>query len=90
MRVYWALRGGESSEIYDGIDAKEKVLVYRIGVDRLVEGEVKIVRNIGKPKIINNNSRSKVIDIAVSAALFIEVIGNGGFASGWYETVAMP
>lgn len=92
MRIYWMLRAGESTEIYDGMDgpAHDKVVVYRIGVERLVQGELKIVRPAGKPKIINKDSRTMVIDVATTGALFLEVIGNGGLAFGWYEAVVAP
>ena len=127
------LRGGESTEIYDGVDhpvdgaangsvkvpvrdpvkslakdpakdpardvakepAKEPlkepernpVVIYRIGVERLVQGELKIVRAVGKAKIINKDSHSMVIDVATTGALFLEVFGTGGLAFGWYEVL---
>ena len=89
MRVYWMLRGGESAEIYDGLDSisKSKVLVYRVGVERLINGEVKILRQTGNPKIINSDSRIRVIDMAVAGALYLEVVGKDAVAFGWYETV---
>ena len=90
MRVYWMLQGGESAEIYDGSgrgDPKPSV-VYRVGVERLIRAEVKIVRQDANPKIINADSRIKVTDVPVSGSLFLEVTGNGGCASGWYEAVA--
>lgn len=92
MRIHWLLRAGESIEIYDGMDgpAKDKVVVYRIGIERLVQGELKIVRPIGKAKIINKDSRATVIDVATSGALFVEVIGTRGLAYGWYEAVFAP
>jgi len=61
--------------------------VCRIGVERMVKGEVKIVRSNAKPKIINNDSKVKVADVAVAGALFLEVIGPGATAFGWYEAV---
>jgi len=53
----------------------------------MVKGEVKIVRSNAKPKIINNDSKVKVADVAVAGALFLEVIGPGATAFGWYEAV---
>jgi hypothetical protein len=91
MRVYWMLRGGESAEIYDGAEIEDaKPVVYRVGVERLVEAEVKIVRQDAGAKIINSDSRLKVIDIAVAGALFLEVSGERGVAFGWYEAVVAP
>jgi hypothetical protein len=91
MRVYWMLRGGESLEVYDGMDfAKDKVLVYRIGVERFAQAEVKLVRPNVKAKIISRESRSPIIDIAVSGALYLEVTGKEGCAFGWYETIGEP
>lgn len=92
MRVHWTLRTGESIEVYDGVDgvAKDKVVVYRVGVERFHQGEVKIVRQSGKPKVLTKDSRSPVIDVAVAGALFIEVSGKDGLASGWYEAVLGP
>jgi hypothetical protein len=83
------LKGGESFEIYDGQDptTKDKVVIYRVGVERLVSAEVKVVKPNGKPKILTKDSRHFTIDVAVTGALFLEVIGNGGCASGWFETV---
>ena len=87
MRTYWGIQGGESVELYDGQDAKDSKIIYRICVERLVKCEVKIIRGPHKPKIINNDSRSKVVDVVVSQGLFIEVIGANSFAYGWYEYV---
>jgi hypothetical protein len=89
MRVYWMLRGGESIEVYDGSDpdAKKKIIVYRIGVERMIGAEVKVVRPNGTPKILNAESRSLVIDVATSGSLFLEVLGNNGVAFGWYEAI---
>ncbi len=87
MRVYWMLQGGESAEIYDGLEptAKDHVVVYRVGVERMIKAEVKIVRQKGPPKIINADSRIRVVDVAAAGALFLEVVGGGGSAFGWYE-----
>jgi hypothetical protein len=87
MRVYWMLRGGESVEIYDGSDAatKDKVVIYRVGVERMVQAEVKVVRTKAPPKIINADSRIRTIDVAATGALFLEVVGPTGVAFGWYE-----
>jgi hypothetical protein len=89
MRVYWALRGGESSEIYDGGEgaSKDSAVVYRIGVERLVQCELKIIKQPGKHKIINNDSRMKIVDVATTGALYVEAVGNNGLAFGWYEAV---
>ena len=88
MRAYWMLRWGESMEVYDGEDlAKGKVIIYRIGVERFYQTEVKIVRPNAKPKILTRDSRSPVLDVAVSGALFLEAIGKDGCAFGWYEAV---
>lgn len=89
MRVYWMLRGGESAEIYDGTEGpmREKAVVYRVGVERLAQAEVKIVRQGAKPKIINADSRIKAVDIPVNGALFLEVTGKDGCAFGWYEAI---
>lgn len=89
MRTYWMLRSGESIEVFDGQDvlAKDRSLVYRIGVERMITAEVKVVRTVGKVKIITRDSKSNVIDVPVSGALFIEVQGQGGVAFGWYEAV---
>lgn len=88
MRVYWGIQGGESAELLDGAEAKDKKAIYRIGVERVVKGEVKIVRATGKQKIINNDSRLRVVDVVASESLFIEFVGGSGFAFGWYECVA--
>ena len=91
MRADWMLRGGESIEVYDGEElAKGKPLVYRIGVERFVQTEVKIVRPNAKTKILSRDSRSTVIDVAVSGALFLEATNKDGCAFGWYEVVAHP
>jgi hypothetical protein len=89
MRVYWMLISGEHAEIYDGADAaaKDKVVVYRIGVERLHKAEVKIVRPNAKPKIINVDSLVGTLDVATSGSLFLEVIGKDGAAFGWYEAL---
>jgi hypothetical protein len=88
MRAYWMLRGGESIEVYDGEDlAKGKVVIYRVGVERFHQAEVKIVRPNAKPKILTRDSRSTVLDVAVSGALFLEAVGRDGCAFGWYEAV---
>ena len=89
VRTYWGLQGGESIELYDGSQAKDQKAVYRIGVERVVKGEVKIIRPSGKPKIINADSRSKVVDILVSESLFLEFVGASGFAFGWYECAGL-
>jgi hypothetical protein len=85
------LRGGESCEVYDGPEgnAKEKIVVYRIGIERLIQAEVKVVRQNGKSKIINGDSRIKVIDVATTGALFLEVIGRDACAFGWYEAIGV-
>ena len=89
MRAYWMLRGGESIEVYDGEElAKGKAFVYRIGVERFVQTEVKIVRPNAKTKILSRDSRSPVIDVAVSGALYLEATNKDGCAYGWYEVVA--
>jgi hypothetical protein len=92
MRVYWMLMASESAEIYDGSDAptKDRVVVYRIGVQRLHKAEVKIVRPNAKPKIINADSRLSTVDVATTGSLFLEVIGKDGVAFGWYEAVPTP
>jgi hypothetical protein len=88
MRAYWMLRGGESMEVYDGEDlAKGKVVIYRVGVERFYQAEVKIVRPNAKPKILSRDGRSRVLDVAVSGALFLEAVGKDGCAFGWYEAV---
>ena len=56
-------------------------------VERVVKGEVQIITPAGKPKIINADSRSKVVDLLVSESLFVEFVGPQGFAFGWYECV---
>ncbi len=88
MRTYWGIQGGENLEIYDGSDAKDRKVLYRIGVERIVKGEVKIIRPSGKPKIINNDSRMKVVDVVANESMFIEFVGSAGFAFGWFEFVA--
>lgn len=92
MRVYWMLTGGESAEIYDGTEHQMggKSVVYRVGVERLVQAEVKIVRQSAKPKLINADNRIRAVDIPVNGALFLEVTGKGGCAFGWYEAVVAP
>ena len=87
MRSYWGIKGGESIEIFSGDDAKAGAVIYRIGVERVVGGEVKIVRAAGAPKIINNDSRSKTIDLPVTQSLFIEFVGDTGFAFGWTDCI---
>jgi len=88
MRTYWMLRGGESIEVYDGEElARGKVVIYRIGVERFYQTEVKIVRPNAKTKILSRDSRSAVLDVAVSGALFLEATGKDGCAFGWYEAV---
>ena len=88
MRVHWMLRSGESIEIYDGDGiAKERVIVYRVGVERFVQAEVKLVRPNAKAKVISKESRSPIIDVAVAGALFLEATGKDGCAFGWYEAV---
>ena len=89
MRTYWGIQGGESIELYDGQDAKNQTVIYRIGIERIVKGEVKIIRSAGKPKIVNADSRSKVIDVVVSDSLFLEFVGPNGFAFGWYDCVGL-
>jgi hypothetical protein len=83
------LRGGESIEVYDaeGV-AKDKVIVYRVGVERFIQAEVKLVRPNAKAKIITRDSRSYVLDVATSGALYLEVSGKDGSAFGWYEALA--
>jgi hypothetical protein len=82
------LRGGESIEIYDGEGfAKDRVVTYRVGVERFVQAEVKLVRPNAKPKIISADSRAHVLDVAVSVALYLEVSGKDGCAFGWYEAI---
>jgi hypothetical protein len=88
MKIYWGIHSGESIEVYDGDDAKGKIVMYRIGVERVDKGEVKIVRPSAKPRIINNESRMKVLDITTNGSLFIEYVGKDGFACGWYEFVS--
>ena len=90
MRVYWMLMSGEHAEIYDGSEpaTKDKMVVYRIGVERLHKAEVKLVRPGAKVKIINVDNHLRTVDIATSGSLFLEVIGAGGAAFGWYEAVA--
>jgi hypothetical protein len=91
MRAYWMLRGGESIEIYDGEElAKGKIIIYRIGVERFFQAELKIVRPNAKPKILSRDSRSTTLDVAVSGALFLEATGKDGCAYGWYEVVGEP
>jgi len=89
MRVYWMLRGGESIEIYDATEgiAKDKVIAYRVGVERFIQAEVKLVRPNAKAKIITRDSRSYVLDVATSGALYLEVSGKDGCAFGWYEVL---
>ena len=87
MRTYWGIQGGENIEIYDGQGVKDHLVIYRVCVERVVKGEVKIITPAGKPKIINAESRSKVVDILVSEGLFVEFVGPQGFAFGWYECV---
>jgi hypothetical protein len=87
MRSYWGIQGGESVEIYNGADVKDRHIIYRIGVERVVKGEVKIVRGSGPAKIINNDSRLKAVDVTVKDSLFIEFVGPNGFAFGWWECV---
>ena len=89
MRVYWMLRGGESIEVYDGEElAKGRAFVYRICVERFVQTEVKIVRPNAKTKVLSRDSRSPVLDVAVSGALFLEATNKEGCAFGWYDVVA--
>jgi hypothetical protein len=89
MRAYWMLRGGESIEVYDGEElAKGKAFVYRICVERFVQTEVKIVRPNAKTKVLSRDSRSPMVDVAVSGALFLEATNKDGCAFGWYEVVA--
>ncbi len=83
------LRGGESIEVYDGEElAKGKAFVYRICVERFVQTEVKIVRPNAKTKVLSRESRSPMLDVAVSGALFLETTNKDGCAFGWYEVVA--
>lgn len=89
MRTYWGINGGESVELYDGGDAKGKSVIYRICVERVVKGEVKIIRGGGKMKIINNDSRLKSVDLVVVESLYLEFVGANGFAYGWYECVGL-
>lgn len=85
------LRSGESIEIYDGDGiAKDRVVIYRVGVERFVQAEVKLVRPNAKPKIISRESRSPIIDVATAGALFLEATGQNGAAFGWYEAVFEP
>jgi len=88
MRTYWGINGGENIEIYDGTDAKDKKVIYRIGVERIFKGEIKIIKPGGKQKIINNESRMKIVDVVTSESLFIEFVGRDGSAFGWYEFVS--
>jgi hypothetical protein len=91
MRAYWMLRGGESVEVYDGEDlAKGKTLIYRIGVERFFQAEVKLVRPKAKTKMLSRESRSHLVDVAVVGALFLEVTGKDGCAFGWYEAIGEP
>lgn len=87
MRTYWGIHGGESVELYDGGESKGKSVVYRVCVERVVRGEVKIIRGTGKQKIINSESRLKAVDLVVGDSLFLEFVGANGFAYGWYECV---
>jgi hypothetical protein len=43
MRVYWMLKAGENIEIFDGQDGSSKGLVYRVGVERFIQAEVKVI-----------------------------------------------
>jgi hypothetical protein len=89
MRAYWMLRGGESMEVYDGEDlGKGKIVIYRIGVERFYQAEVKLVRPSAKTKVLTRDSRSSIVDVAVSGALFLEVAGKDGCAFGWYEAIS--
>jgi hypothetical protein len=88
MRAYWMLRSGESIEVYDGEElAKGKVIIYRVGVERFHQAEVKIVRPNAKTKVLTRDSRSSIFDVAVTGALFLEATGKDGCAFGWYEAV---
>jgi len=88
MRVYWGIHRGESIEVYDGAETNDVKATYRIGVERVVGGEVKIVRPHGSAKIINNGSTVKILDVTTRDSLYIEFLGADGFAYGWYEFLA--
>jgi len=48
---------------------------------------VKLVRPNAKAKVITRDSRSYVVDVATSGALYLEVSGKDGCAFGWYEVL---
>jgi len=88
MRVPFLLMGGESAEVFDigSEPMKDKVFVYRFCVERFAGCELKIVRDRQPARMIPADSRTRVVDVAVSSSLFVEAVGKGA-VSGWYELV---